>query len=238
MSAEDLWLTDGSDILFASQLTAEQRRIVTYIYSGSNGLGLGNDTIIIDIAGYNASSISTGNGADYIDMGAFKPVSDSDNAYGGNGQDTIFGSLGDDDLFGNFGSDRINGRAGEDSIDAGPGDDTLTGGRGSDNFSFNYAQLSDVPSAPNGFIVSGDLGTDTIRDFHAKGPEADIISMNAGLTFAELQIRQSGADVIIHAERAGLPVHAGPLETTVDFWMTLILRDVQLADITAANFDL
>ena len=86
---------------------------------------------------------------------------------GGNGKDIIYGGVGDDTLLGGNGKDELWGELGNDRLDGGNGNDLLSGGEGGDIF-----------------VLSPDMGTDTITDFSLT--EGDRLGLSQDLNFASL----------------------------------------------------
>ncbi|CUK24530.1 Cyclolysin [Cognatishimia activa] len=96
---------------------------------------------------------------------------------GGNGNDLIGGSQGNDSLYGEAGNDTLLGSNGQDQIWAGTGSDQITGGANADTFHFYV----DEDSA-------------RITDFE----DYDRIHIHeTGLSYAQIDISQSGDDVFI-----------------------------------------
>lgn len=97
---------------------------------------------------------------------------------GENTAEDLFGFAGHDRFLARKGDDRLYGGDGEDILHGGGGDDILSGGAGADRFRFD--------------IQSDD---DTIVDFEG---EIDLIEiLGTGLSFADVEIRQEGGDVLI-----------------------------------------
>ena len=145
--------------------------VVNTIYGGTDGQGLGNDTI--------------------LGGGNFGPTFLIDDViFGGQGADSITSNYGDDTIYGGAGDDTLDNRdllatgetapgggftpsvqtfyggAGNDSIFGYQGDDTIYGGAGNDTISSNFARLS--PS-PGGDVVYGDGGDDLINSIGNDG---------------------------------------------------------------------
>ena len=155
----------------------------------------------------------------------------SDLGLGQGGNDRMWGEAGNDTLLGNGGSDALSGGLGKDSLDGGAGDDTLEGG--DDNDTLRGGAGNDlIIGGLNGDSLFGGSGrdtfrrdfldlTDTIFDFEA-GPAGDILQIRgtAYTQFSDLQMRQSGDDVIVDYGTGG----------------NTVLRNVTLGSLTAANF--
>jgi Ca2+-binding RTX toxin-like protein len=103
---------------------------------GSAGLD-GGDTILfspgsygVDVSVYAGGGNDTVSGTAYPSHGEFggsgdDSLSDTQLAYGEDGNDTLIGTTGYDDLYGGFGADTIRGRIGNDSLFGEEGNDTL-----------------------------------------------------------------------------------------------------------------
>ena len=111
----------------------------------------GNDTLL---GGDGADFASGGDNDDSISGGA-----GNDTLSGDAGNDILLGGLGNDSLSGGDGNDSLSGGDGNDTLKGGLGADTLTGGAGSDTFSYDGANLSDLPDIITDFQtgVGGDL---------------------------------------------------------------------------------
>jgi len=148
-----------------------------------------------------------GSGNDNINGGPGNDV-----AYGGRGDDLLRGGENDDILIGNLGNDGLRGDAGNDwlsgnqgadFLDGGVGNDTLRGGRDSDTLlggdgdDMLYGDIGN-DSLVGGigsdvFVVRMGHGTDRIADLST----GDRIGLAGGLTFQQLQITQTGANVTL-----------------------------------------
>jgi Ca2+-binding RTX toxin-like protein len=115
------------------------------------------------------------NGGDGNDL--VKGGYDNDSLSGGNGRDRVYGDAGNDTLFGGFGNDRLYGGAGDDLLDGGKGIDRVYGNTGSDTF-----------------VLRPGMGADTIFDFE---DGVDLLQLNDGLTFADLDIIKRGSSTLI-----------------------------------------
>jgi Ca2+-binding RTX toxin-like protein len=146
---------------------------------------------------------------------------------GGQGADTLIGGAGDDTLSG--GDQEFIGRARPPK--GGTENDELTGGEGSDTFVFKDEGPGFAPKggAEKILINLGPFfGEDTVTDFTAQGPSADLIDLSEFVfdvnTFDDLDqeelISQAGDDVIID----------------VGFDSSIILQNVDLDDLSAVNF--
>ncbi|MFW2545249.1 calcium-binding protein [Primorskyibacter sp. 2E107] len=126
---------------------------------------------------------------------------DNDTLAGGTGHDTLYGGNGRDALWGSTGNDKLYGGAGNDTLGGDGGNDTLYGGAGADTFAFY-----------------GTHGNDRIVDFE---DGVDLIKIGSpGLNrFAQLDMEQVGADVVLHLPGGDV---------------TLI--DTQLSEMSAGDF--
>ncbi len=95
----------------------------------------------------------------------------NDTIDGGDGADWLLGGAGNDTLYGSVGNDRLDGGAGNDVLNGGRGAGVMTGGTGIDKF---------IVGSPHdgGFYAPP---VDTITDFTATGPEADMIGLRQAL---------------------------------------------------------
>ena len=105
--------------------------------------------------------------------------SGSDFLMGLGGRDRLEGGSGEDDLFGGAGRDRLKGGSGADVLFGEGGNDVLIGGRGSDVFYFDTHQ-----------------GRDVVRDFE----ERDFVAFAAGLSIADLDIRETDRGTVIELD--------------------------------------
>src|SRR5262249_14998320 len=141
--------TDGADSIYVKQTdtqttvsgvtgffeTNEIRRIVV-------NSGAGNDTVILDQAGFEVTKpavIRAGAGNDTVHGGLAADYID-----GEAGNDRLQGSGGADQIAGDTGNDLISGNAGSDSLAGGAGNDSLYGGGGVDHIwggaDFDYVE--------------------------------------------------------------------------------------------------
>ena len=137
-----------------------------------------------------------------------------DDLRGGAGDDTLAGAAGDDRLIGSVGADRLAGQSGADTLLGGGGRDALNGGDGADALSGQAGAdtllggaggdrleggagddlLSGGPGA-DVFVFARGAGSDVIRGHQQ---DLDLIEIGAGANrFADLEITQDGADVLI-----------------------------------------
>ena len=223
----DYFLTEGSDIFSATDLTGTQIDTVHYLYA----LG-GADRLIVNSENNSLSIIDGGDGADFLQIidrkgaGAFDFPPD---LLGGAGGDTLLGGHGGDHLRGYRGQDSLVGGAGQDYIDGGTGDDTMTGGAGADTFTFH----TEYSGTTDNLVISGQTGRDIITDFDAKGAIHDRISLSdTGLTFADLSITRHAGGVVVDGRNVLHLVDGTDL--IVRFHVQLL--GVQLSDLDASDF--
>ena len=108
---------------------------------------------------------------------------ESENLYGGSGNDTLtagggndslWGGAGDDQLYGQGGNDRLYGEAGNDTLQGGDGLDILVGGDGSDSLdggAGNDVLIGDGQGELQS-VIEGTVNAETFRDFlDLKSPE-------------------------------------------------------------------
>jgi Ca2+-binding RTX toxin-like protein len=227
----DLLLTAAGDNFRTSMLTVAQKERFTYIY----GLG-GNDTMIVNTLAYIPSIMIGDDGDDLMKITVTLPTLPGDTGIdfvGGEGSDTLIGSTSSDFLAGNTGTDRILGGGGKDYISGGAAADRLTGGGGSDTF--NYGNF-DYYKRGATLYVTGNMGRDTITDFNPSGANGDKIKINVGVMYRDLDIRQVGDDVIIRAHKDDIPVFLNDATSLVDFSATIVLDNVDIADIGRGDF--
>jgi Ca2+-binding RTX toxin-like protein len=194
-SIESLDLTDGDDTV----LWANTVPLVNVVG------GAGTDTI-------NASAAVV---AVSIDLGAFTPGDDVENAIGGAGSDTLIGNVRNNVLTGNAGDDFIDGEEGNDTIEGNAGNDTMIGGNGADTLVFIHAPSGEEIDTQLGFASGGD-GEDAVTFFEiVKGSDfADTIV--AGQNAFSLNNRlfgRGGADNITGSASSDLLVGGGANDT-------------------------
>ncbi len=158
-----------------------------------------NDTLV----GYGgANSLYAGDGADLLIGGDDGSVLDggegNDTLYGGAGNDYIVGGGGDDVLVGGGGSDYLFGIGGNDAIYAGNQTDYIYSNAGND-----FIYTDDIGLAYTDYVYVGfGTGVDTVADFRATGPGADVVVITGGLltSFAQVQplISQQGVYTVIN----------------------------------------
>ncbi len=181
--------TTGNDSIIMSQLPPEQ---IAYFsaspFPDAIALLQGDDNLLND----NTGRIFYGNQG-------------SDTILGGGGNDTLFGGQDDDFLeagggnsilFGNFGNDTLIGGPGNDSLYGGAGNDVVIGGSGNSIVSGDKGldTLTGSGSANQFILASSGADQDVITDFQ---PGIDKMRLPAGVTFADLEVRGSGANTEI-----------------------------------------
>ncbi|MBD1938919.1 FG-GAP-like repeat-containing protein [Microcoleus sp. FACHB-68] len=167
----------------------------------------GNDILLGDIGN---DTLCGGEGNDSVFGNAGDDIMDGcegdDNLYGGKDNDTLIGNvgndllngeLGDDSLYGNIGSDTLDGGDGNDSLCGGQENDFLTGGNGDDVLAGDLGNDILTGGAGNDrFVLKSGAGSDTIADFT---DGEDLLSLSAGLTFANLTITSGNNAALISA---------------------------------------
>lgn len=150
----------------------------------------------------------------------------------GDGADDINGGAGRDTLRGGDDDDRLHGGGQADLIVGGAGRDVLYGDGGADVFDFNA--VAESPGLGGRDVVMDFVAGEDRLDFAAIDARAGIAG-NQGFSFigtaafsAEGQIRvvQAGASVVVQVNTTG----------TSGAEMVLILRDVQVGDLTPGDF--
>ncbi|MBD2310275.1 DUF4347 domain-containing protein [Desertifilum sp. FACHB-1129] len=116
----------------------------------------------------------------------------NDLLYGGDGNDWLIGGAGSDRLYGDAGNDSLFGGDGDDILYGGDGDDTLIGGGGSDRLYGNAGRDT--------FVLAPGMGQDFIYSFEVG---IDVIRVEGGLSFENLQITQSGSSTLIRVLATG-----------------------------------
>ena len=135
-----------------------------------------------------------------------------DRLSGDEGEDRIDGNDGNDTLTGGSGNDTLTGGGGDDVLNGGGGDDLLAGSAGSDTLIFN-----------------GSFGADTVTGFSplARGTDQDVIRLvDTDLTDFD--------QVLAHATQIDRDV---VIEAMDDGSGTILLENVRLGDLAAADFD-
>ena len=135
--------------------------------------------------------------------------------YGGpsGGDDVIEGGPGDDRLYGGIGNDTLEGGPGDDELYGGPDDDVLDGGEDDD-------RLTGGPGNDVFLFRAGD-GEDTVVDFTDGEDRIDLTS------FALTDISDLTLETVSDGVRIRLSAQGGE---------TILLEDVQVADLDAADF--
>ncbi|MEA5519419.1 hypothetical protein [Limnoraphis robusta] len=181
--------TTGNDSIIMSQLPPEQLAYFSASpFPDAIALLEGDDNVLND----NTGRIFYGNQG-------------SDTIIGGGGNDTIFGGQDDDFLeagggnsilFGNLGNDTLIGGPGNDSLYGGTGNDVIIGGLGNSVISGDKGldTLTGGGGANQFILASSGADQDVITDFQ---PGIDKMPIPTGLTFADLEVRGSGANTEI-----------------------------------------
>ena len=161
---------------------------------------LGNASNFQNIAGSSSGDTLTGDSNANVIIGA----AGGDIIYGKAGNDSLYGDMhtggsstnqkygvksyslteGADSLYGGAGNDILVGNAGNDTLDGGTGTDTLTGGNGIDTFVIRTGDGSSTLADAN-----------VITDFT---DGTDVIGLDNGLTFGDLNISQGTGDYANH----------------------------------------
>ncbi|MFZ1025953.1 MAG: pre-peptidase C-terminal domain-containing protein [Limnoraphis robusta] len=181
--------TTGNDSIIMSQLPPDQLAYFSASpFPDAIALLEGDDNVLND----NTGRIFYGNQG-------------SDTIIGGGGNDTLFGGQdndfleaggGNNILFGNFGNDTLIGGPGNDSLYGGAGNDVIIGGLGNSIISGDKGldTLTGGGGANQFILPSSGADQDVITDFQ---PGIDKMRLPAGLTFADLEVRGSGANTEI-----------------------------------------
>lgn len=187
-------------------------------------------------------------GASYVVFG-FDPEGGAQRLVGTPGADQIFGLAGNDTILGRGGADSLFGGVGNDSLLGGAGDDRLFGGDGTDVLSGDIG--NDVLSGGRDRDrIAGGLGLDTLRGdggndqltggfgadvfAFARGGGTDLVTdfgLGADRIDASAFDFASGAEVLALCRQSGDDVNL-----TLGLGMTVVLADLQLADLGAGDF--
>jgi Ca2+-binding RTX toxin-like protein/subtilisin-like proprotein convertase family protein len=172
----------------------------------------------------------------------------NDEIHGGAGNDIIAGGLGNDIIYGDDGNDILYGDAdldfsnnrlinlsqiGNDSLFGGAGNDILSGGGGQNNLTGG--------SGFDRFIISRISGTaDEITDFDENSDIIDLSAINSSnydkiQDFSDLQITQSGNDVLISLYATG-QVLSGSSFYDLNINQSIIIKNKTIDQITGRNF--
>ncbi|WP_058313532.1 M10 family metallopeptidase C-terminal domain-containing protein [Cognatishimia activa] len=185
--ADDLRGSNGQDSLFGG--TGDDT------LDGSSGEdrafgGEGNDLIF---GGFGDDHVAGDEGDDLLWGGLNR-----DTVLGGSGNDTIGGGDNDDMLYGDAGNDRIWANQGHDTIHGGSGNDTIGAGWGDDEIWAGAGDdLVTGGAGSDCFHFYGNDGTNEITDFE---DQDTIYIYNSDLSYAQLDITQSGANLAIYFE--------------------------------------
>lgn len=185
--------------------------------AGSDALyaGTGNDTLQ---GGAGDDSLYGEDGNDYL-----KESSGNNHLSGGLGADTLVGGVDNDELLGDEGSDRLNGGTGDDTLIGGVGNDTLTGGAGRDTFVIppSSESLEHLP--------------DVIVDF-ATGDSGDQIPFSGYYTYYGLNPFAENTILPARLIQSGTDTWLESMDTSGVFHLNVILKNVNVADLTTFNF--
>jgi parallel beta-helix repeat protein len=195
--------------------------------------GAGDDKLVLSTgydtldggAGFDTIDFSKASAAVSVDLGvvgvkafiggvAAADLVSTENLKGSSYADSLLGSTGSNSLEGGGGNDLLDGRAGNDVVIGGAGNDRLIGGFGDDMLTGGTG--SDV------FVFGPGWGNDTIADFTRKQDKIEFSGV-AGLTsFAQLQIRQVGADAHVSYDGQDVTLlgFAASALTAADFVLT------------------
>ena len=136
------------------------------------------------------------------------------------GNNEFIGNAGNDSFRGGGGNDTLDGSVGgNDTLDGGEGDDTLVASAGADSLTGGGGndELTGGSDADT-FAFAAAHGSDTITDFNDR---EDTIILDGAEEAADITVANDGSDVRVTWSGG-----------------TITLRDEELADITAASFDL
>jgi Ca2+-binding RTX toxin-like protein len=122
-------------------------------------------------------------------------ASGNDQLLGGSGNDRLDGGPGNDKLLGGAGNDRLDGGSGNDTLGGGSGDDAMLGGSGGDTY-----------------LIDG-LGSDWVwdRDLTPNADELDTIEFSPSITPDQVEVFQSGTDLVFSIDGAGAVDREGTL---------------------------
>lgn len=196
---ETIYLTPNNDIFRATasadQIDGLEGNDRLYGNAGNDTIqgGDGNDIVY---GGDDNDYLLGGNGRDRLYGNAGNDTINGDAGndilYGGAGDDSLNGGEGRDRLYGDNGNDILLGDMGNDILYGGAGDDLINGGEGSDRLYGNAG--SDI------FVLASGMGTDTIYDFE---DGIDLLGLDRGLSFGQLEITQSGSSTKISITDTG-----------------------------------
>lgn len=136
----------------------------------------------------------------------------NDTISGANGDDRLYGDKGDDGIYGQNDNDKLFGEAGRDILDGGTGNDQLKGGTEADRFVFSTGYGKDTILD----FEIGDLFTYDVVDLD------DLASVTDFTDLVDNHMKQVGKNVVIDGGDGD----------------TLVLKNVQLADLEAHHFSI
>ena len=205
--------------------------------------GAGNDYISTDRGhdtihgGSGRDNIYSGNGNDIIDGGSgndyIRGQAGNDVIEGGSGNDRIFGEAGNDRIRGGSGNDTISALWGNNTLDGYVGNNTITAGSGDDIIMAGAGRDRVTGGAGNDVFVAASLdfyvghaATMTITDFVVG---QDTIAIRPDITYSHtfetLLARALNSAVQVNND---VRLEAGG--------STIVLKNVQLANLTADSF--
>lgn len=163
--------------------------------------GAGGDDVMSGAAG--ADTLDGGAGADsLLGQGGgdlLRGGGGGDTLKGGIGRDLLEGGVGADLLLGGGGGDTLIGGGGRDTLDGGGGRDLLQGGGGRDLLlGARGRETLEGGAGADKFHFTTLRGKKTVTDF---GRGADRVEIDGVGAFADLEIRQQGADALVFADR-------------------------------------
>ena len=181
--------TPGNDSIIMSQLPPDQ---IAYFSASPlpDAIALlgGDDNLLNDNTGrifygnQGGDTMTGGGGNDTLFGGQ-----DDDFLEAGGGNSILFGNLGNDTLIGGPGNDSLYGGAGNDVVIGGSGNSIVSGDKGLDT-------LTGSGGANQFILASSGADGDVITDFQ---PGIDKMRLPASVTFADLEVRGSGANTEI-----------------------------------------
>ena len=212
IGADKLYAQEGEDIVFGGDgndlisghdgndtLHGDQGNDTLYGGKGNDYLAGGIDNDIL-VGNNGNDSLYGGDGDDSLEGGKNNDWFDSgvgdDTLNGGDGQDKLYAQEGNDLILGGSDDDLISGHDGNDTLHGDQGSDTLYGGNDSDLL-YGGADNDTLigGGGANIFALESGLGADVITDF-VDG--TDLLGLTGSLSYNDLSIVDSGADVEIY----------------------------------------
>ncbi|KUP92348.1 calcium-binding protein [Tritonibacter horizontis] len=206
----------------ATASTADDAALMVQALSGVDVFSL--SAYADDVRGFGGNDRISGNGGDDTLRGdggndLVNGGAGADRLFGGGGRDRVNGQSGNDDLNGGGGADRLSGGSGDDLLLGQNGRDVLKGNRGNDTLNGGGGDDRLVGGGGRDVFVFGrNSGEDTIRDFNDARDQIEITS--GARRYGQLDFSDSGDDVVVRFAQT-----------------TLILEDVEIADLTRDVFD-